>query len=138
MNAAREILLMLILRKRAADKLRKRVDRSAIPQSRVDYMDGQFEEAHVAVQIAQHIYHVSRGGSRQAHEERRRVISLSIAREEFVTLPDGYVHFWPDGSPHGALSSWHLRTLADELDRRNRSWDARLRNALGQGQSDDD
>lgn len=129
MNAAREILLMLVLRKRAADKLRKRLDRRLIPQSRADYMDGQFEEADVAWQMARNIYKLSLGTAPQVEEERKRVISLSTAREEFVTFEDGYVHFWPDGSPHGALSAWHLRVLADELDRRNRAWDAHVQSA---------
>lgn len=138
MNAAREMLLRLIRRKREMDRAIKCVDRAVIEPTRAAFLDGQRDEATLACDIARTIYHVSRGGSRQAHDERRRVISMSIAREEFVTLSDGYVHFWPDGSPHGALSSWHLRTLADELDRRNRSWDARVRNALGQGPSGDD
>lgn len=129
MEAAREILLMLILRKRAADKIRRRLDRRIIPQSRANYMDGQYEEADVAVKIARNIYKLSRGNSPQVEEERKRIISLSTAREEFVTFDDGYVHFWPDGSPHGGLSAWHLRVLADELDRRNRAWDAHVQGA---------
>jgi hypothetical protein len=132
MEAVREILLMLILRKREADKIRKRLDRRSIPQSRADFMDGQFCEADVAVQIARNIYKLSRGSSPQAEEERKRVVSISTAREEFVTFDDGYVHFWPDGSPHGALSAWHLRVLADELDRRNRAWDARVQRNLSE------
>jgi hypothetical protein len=126
----REILLMLILRKRAADKIRRSLDRSVIPRSRADYMDGQFEEADVAVKLARNIYELSRGSAPQVEEERKRVVSLSAERNEFVTFSDGFVHYWPAGSPNGALSSWHLRVLADELDRRNRAWDARVRKAL--------
>lgn len=41
--------------------------------------------------------------------------------DEFLVLEDGFSYFMPN--PHGgALSSWMLRTLADELDRRNEGW----------------
>lgn len=41
--------------------------------------------------------------------------------QEFVTLEDGFVYFWPSRPPryNGALSAWHLRLIADELDKRN-------------------
>jgi hypothetical protein len=35
-----------------------------------------------------------------------RMIAMSEERQELVTLEDGFVYFWPDGSPHGALSPW--------------------------------
>jgi hypothetical protein len=53
-----------------------------------------------------------------------RMVAMSEERKEFVTLEDGFVYFWPDGSPHGALSPWVLRALADELDKRNAVWQA--------------
>lgn len=59
-----------------------------------------------------------------------RAVRMTEERGEFVTGDDGYVVFWPEGSPHGALSSADLRILADELDRRNASWDEQVRNDL--------
>lgn len=126
MEVAREILLMLIRRARLGKRNRKKVEPELL-----QYMDGQLDEAATAAEIARTIYHASRGGAPQLEAERKRVISISDKREEFVSLSDGYVHFWPQGSPNGALSAWHLRVLADELDRRNRLWDAQLRKAFG-------
>jgi hypothetical protein len=83
------------------------------------------------------MYGVSRGSSPQTETERKRIIAITDRREEFVTLADGYIHLWPQGSPNGAWSSWHLRVLADELDRRNRAWDARVRKALSANHRDD-
>lgn len=138
MDPAREILHMLMVRKRLIQRARKRVDRTLIEPTLAAFIDGQGTEATLTCDIARKMYHVSRGGSPQAQEERRRVLAISIGRDEFVTLSDGYVHFWPDGSPHGALTSWHLRTIADELDRRNRAWDARVRKALALKTDDGD
>lgn len=53
---------------------------------------------------------------------RQRVIRVCDERKEFVTDVDGFVYFWPDGSPHGHMDSHHLRWIADELDRRNEKW----------------
>jgi hypothetical protein len=130
MDPAREIIHMLMLRRREMQRARKRVDRAVTEPTRAAFIDGQCIEATLTCDIARKMYHMSIGGSPQAQEERRRVIAISIGRDEFVSLSDGYVHFWPDGSPHGALTSWHLRTIADELDRRNRAWDAKVRKAL--------
>ena len=55
-------------------------------------------------------------------EYRQRIIRISDERKEFVTDVDGFVYWWPDGSPNGHLASHHLRWLADELDRRNEKW----------------
>jgi hypothetical protein len=125
MEPVREILHMLAVRLRVAQR---RV-RNASPTN-MAYVQGQRDEALYAFEQARIIYRLGTGGSPQAQEERRRVIRISSQREEFVTLADGYVHFWPDGSPHGALTAWHLRTLADELDHRNRRWDAHVRKSL--------
>jgi hypothetical protein len=43
---------------------------------------------------------------------------------EFVTLDDGFVYYWPSGFAGGALSAYQLREIADELDRRNEAWQA--------------
>ena len=55
-------------------------------------------------------------------EYRQRIIKTSDERGEFVTDVDGFVYWWPDGSPNGHLAPHHLRWLADELDRRNKKW----------------
>lgn len=47
-----------------------------------------------------------------------RLIAMSDERRDFVEDVDGLVYFWP-GRPTGSFSSWMLRALADELDRRN-------------------
>lgn len=51
--------------------------------------------------------------------EAARVVRMAEQKGEFVILEDGFVYFWPDGSHCGAISSWQLRVLADEIDRRN-------------------
>ena len=57
---------------------------------------------------------------------KKRVIAMAEERKEFVTLEDGYVYYWPEGSPHGAFPAVALRLLADELDRRNAEWDKQV------------
>lgn len=57
---------------------------------------------------------------------KERIISIAEKRGEFVTDVDGFVYYWPDGSPHGHLSSATLRILADELDERNKEWQANI------------
>lgn len=52
------------------------------------------------------------------------IIDIADSRKEFVKDVDGYVYYWPAGSTHGCMSAHHLRELADELDRRNKEWDA--------------
>ncbi len=52
--------------------------------------------------------------------ERLRVITTIDLLGEFVTLEDGFVHYWPHRG--GGLSSHVLRWIADELDRRNADW----------------
>lgn len=128
MDVVREIVLMLIRRSRTA----ARVARSAA-YSELQYLKGMRDEAAKAAEIARTMYRTAGGGAPQLEEERNRVVSLSTLREEFVTFSDGYVQWWPDGSPHGGLSSWHLRVIANELERRNRVWDARVRKALTGG-----
>jgi hypothetical protein len=43
---------------------------------------------------------------------------------EFITGDDGYVCYAPNG--WGLLSSWELRTIADELDKRNETWNKQV------------
>jgi hypothetical protein len=130
MIVAREIIHRLILRKRAAERALRRA-----PSASVAYHRGARDEAERAMDLARTIYQDSRS-SLQAPME--RLIASCTERNELVILPDGYVHYWSDGSPHGALSAWHLRAIADELDRRNRVWDARVRKALQSRSGDGD
>lgn len=55
-------------------------------------------------------------------ECRLRVIQTIDDRKEFVKDQDGVVYWWPEGSTNGYLASYHLRWLADELDKRNEPW----------------
>jgi len=57
------------------------------------------------------------------------ILSISEKRGDYVTLEDGYVYFWPKGN--GAMAAWHLRALADEIDRRNEDWDKIVQYGLG-------
>lgn len=126
MDIAREILFLLIKRKRQAERAVR-----TSPHGDLPYNYGKRDEAATVCAMARTAYHVSLGGSPQTRAERQRIIGITSKREEFVTLDDGYVHLWPQGSPNGAWTSWHLRVLADELDRRNRAWDAMIRKQLG-------
>jgi hypothetical protein len=47
-------------------------------------------------------------------------------REDIVTLEDGFKYYWPE-SGTGALSSSHLRLIADELDRLNKEWEDKIK-----------
>jgi hypothetical protein len=50
--------------------------------------------------------------------------------EDYVMGEDGYYVFWPLKPGGGAFSAWHLREIADELDRRNAAWDEQVRRDL--------
>lgn len=133
MEPVRKIVLMLIVRMREAARVRKlgRVAPTHYSQEQqFAYFEGRRDEAAKACELARQIYKLSRARSPLVEHERRRVISISTKREEFITLDDGYVAYWPHGSVHGALSSWHLRVLADEVDRRNQAWDSHVQRNL--------
>lgn len=66
------------------------------------------------------------------------IVRLVEERKEFMMDVDGYVIYWPNTEPcthasggttggGGAYSSYMLRAIADELDRRNAAWDAQVR-----------
>lgn len=53
------------------------------------------------------------------------VLRLANERGDFVQGEDGYTYYWPTNqASHGCLPAWALRVLADEMDRRDRGWDA--------------
>ena len=64
-------------------------------------------------------------------EYRERVIKLSDDKKEFVTDVDGFVYWWPEGTTSGHLAAFHLRWLADELDKRNEEWQKQVEKDLG-------
>lgn len=55
---------------------------------------------------------------------------LEVASPEIIMGDDGYYIWWPEGN-NGAHAAWHLRVIADELDRRNADWDAHIQKAFG-------
>lgn len=58
-----------------------------------------------------------------------RLIELCDKQGDFVTGEDGYVVFWPSAGG-GAFSEWVLRALADELEKRNAAWHAKVMEEL--------
>ena len=54
------------------------------------------------------------------------VINDAINNDEFVTLDDGFKYYWPSKKRSGAYASYHLRILADELDRLNKEWSDKI------------
>lgn len=62
-----------------------------------------------------------------SEEEIQKIIKISESRDEFVTDVDGYVYWWPSNPTQGHFSSFQLRILADELDRRNEGWDKQIK-----------
>jgi hypothetical protein len=60
--------------------------------------------------------------------DKPRIITVAESSDEFVTLEDGFVYYWPSKEHYGALTATELRALADELDRRNAEWQATIDN----------
>lgn len=58
----------------------------------------------------------------------RKEIVLESMESDVITLEDGYQYF---DTTKGALSAVDLRDIADELDRRNAEWDAKVQAELG-------
>lgn len=54
-----------------------------------------------------------------------RIIAMCERYDMIGPLDDGYQYFWPKN--HGCLSPVDLRTIADELDRRNAKWDGQVK-----------
>lgn len=54
-----------------------------------------------------------------------RLLRLADERGDFVRGDDGYTYYWPTNeASRGCLPSWALRALADEMDKRDTTWDA--------------
>jgi hypothetical protein len=53
-----------------------------------------------------------------------QLIQKADQRKEFDVGEDGFVGFAP--GYNGLLSAWELRAIADELDRRNKDWQAQI------------
>jgi hypothetical protein len=62
-------------------------------------------------------------------EERERCMEISRKRGDFEVGDDGYYYYWP-ANADGALAPYHLRWLADELDKMNAGWDKIVRDDL--------
>lgn len=63
---------------------------------------------------------------------RQRILTLADLRGDFVTGDDGFVVWWPFAG-YGSLTAFDLRALADELDRRNATWEAQIEREIGGG-----
>ena len=55
---------------------------------------------------------------------RSKVLDCIEARLEFIPGDDGFYIWWPKGYIYGAFTSNNLREIADELDRKNKEWEA--------------
>ena len=52
------------------------------------------------------------------------IIKMIDKRGEFVYLEDGFLYYAPEGK--GCISAHELRTIADELDKRNKEWEKQI------------
>ena len=52
------------------------------------------------------------------------IIKMIDERGEFVYLEDGFLYYAPEGK--GCISAHELRTIADELDKRNKEWEKQI------------
>lgn len=52
----------------------------------------------------------------------KRLIAICDERKDIIAGDDGFFIFWPARITGGALTADNLRTIADELDRRNAPW----------------
>lgn len=56
--------------------------------------------------------------------QKRNIVEKCIS--DMVVFDDGFWHYWIENK--GALSSFALRTIADELDRINKPWQDQIDN----------
>lgn len=66
---------------------------------------------------------------------KKRVLQVHEERGDFVTDFDGFVKFWPKGMV-GYLESYHLRWIADELDKRNQEWTSTINKYFDEQKAD--
>lgn len=59
-----------------------------------------------------------------------RIVEVADKENEFVTLEDGFVYYWPK-LLDGCLAAHELRELADELDKRNKEWNDNINEYFG-------
>ena len=52
------------------------------------------------------------------------IIKMIDKRGEFVYLEDGFLYYAPEGK--GCISAHELRTIANELDKRNKAWEEQI------------
>lgn len=52
------------------------------------------------------------------------IIKKIDERGELVYLEDGFLYYAPEGK--GCISAHELRTIADELDKRNKAWEEQI------------
>lgn len=53
------------------------------------------------------------------------IIKKIDERGEFVYLEDGFLYYAPEATG-GCISAHELRTIADELDKRNKAWEEQI------------
>lgn len=58
--------------------------------------------------------------------------TIEKLKDCFWIAADGYCYWWPP-SGQGCVAAHTLRIIADELDRRNATWDAAVKKGLGNG-----
>jgi len=58
------------------------------------------------------------------NQEAQKIIQRVDEAGDIFPLEDGFYYYGSSGG--GALSSWNLRVIADELDKRNKDWDDQL------------
>jgi len=55
----------------------------------------------------------------------QKIISKIEEHGDFITMDDGFVHYYPENS-RGSLCEESLRVIADELERRNKTWNENI------------
>lgn len=61
-------------------------------------------------------------------DRKQYLIALIEERGEFEVFEDGYTYYWPNDQ--GGMTAHELRTIADELDRRNAPVDELFRRSV--------
>mgnify|MGYP000072426489 CR=1 FL=1 len=66
-------------------------------------------------------------------EQEKLIVDLAKSRNEIAMGCDGFFYWWPNVATTGGgqFSAWHLRAIADELDRLNGPWNEIIERELG-------